>query len=101
MNHLSRWLSGGEAPFSLWESWRDDCFAMTLKSRLDMLQDLRILDVFGLDEMEVHIGHDEEQAWIKDRGADIEESKSYVTMSVLTATSRVMVTLDPFFFLIP
>lgn len=49
---------------------------MTLNSALDMLEDLRILEIVDLDDMEVYIGHDEEQTWIKDWRANSEGSKS-------------------------
>ncbi|KAF9087381.1 hypothetical protein BGX23_008168 [Mortierella sp. AD031] len=43
---------------------RYDCLAFTLESGLDLLKDLKALRVVELDDMEVYIDGDAEQAWI-------------------------------------
>ncbi|KAF9121270.1 hypothetical protein BGW39_010660 [Mortierella sp. 14UC] len=42
-----------------------DCLAMTLESGLDLLKDLKNLEEIGLEDMEVYIDREEEQAWVK------------------------------------
>ncbi|KAF9120644.1 hypothetical protein BGW39_011203 [Mortierella sp. 14UC] len=40
-----------------------DCLAMTLDSGLDLLRDLKELQIVGLEDMEVYIDGDKEQTW--------------------------------------
>ncbi|KAG0219513.1 hypothetical protein BGX33_002458 [Mortierella sp. NVP41] len=49
-----------------------DCLAMTLKSGLDLLKNLKELRFVGLDDMEVHIYQDKEQEWIKENWPKVE-----------------------------
>ncbi|KAF9147038.1 hypothetical protein BG015_011375 [Linnemannia schmuckeri] len=43
---------------------RYDCLAMTLESGLDLLRDLKDLEVVELDDMEVYIQREEEAIWV-------------------------------------
>ncbi|KAG0378597.1 hypothetical protein BGX24_003393 [Mortierella sp. AD032] len=44
-----------------------DCLAMTLKSGLGLLKDLKDLKVVRLEGMEVYVDGDEEQSWVKEQ----------------------------------
>ncbi|KAF9098526.1 hypothetical protein BGX29_007586 [Mortierella sp. GBA35] len=53
--------------------WRFDCLAMTLESGLDLLKDLKELQIVRLNDMEVYIDCDKEQEWVKENWPKIEE----------------------------
>ncbi|KAG9061198.1 hypothetical protein KI688_007536 [Linnemannia hyalina] len=42
-----------------------DCLAMTVESGLDLLKDLKELENVVMDDMEVYISDDKEEAWVK------------------------------------
>ncbi|KAF9909037.1 hypothetical protein EC991_009098 [Linnemannia zychae] len=58
----------------MWEHERlYDCLAMTLESGLNLMAGLKELEIVRLDAMEVYIGRDNEQAWVKENWPKVKD----------------------------
>ncbi|KAH7057950.1 hypothetical protein BKA57DRAFT_448188 [Linnemannia elongata] len=57
-----RW---GDNDLKTERGYQHDCLAMTVESGLDSLKNLKELEIVVLNEMDVFISHDGEEAWVK------------------------------------
>ncbi|KAK5827648.1 hypothetical protein F5H01DRAFT_409427 [Linnemannia elongata] len=58
-------LRWGDNGLNREREYQHDCLAMTVESGLDLLKDLKELEIVVLREMDVFISHDGEEAWVK------------------------------------